>query len=244
MTVLTRRYQDSLARLRDHTRRIVEGAWDSLESYDLADVPTFVDTVVPVVGVAQGHAAALTDAYVASVIRRAPVGVDLERVTGAAVRAGTAPADVYFRPFVNVWMALKDGKAFTDAVASGRARAGSAAATDILLTTRATANALGEADDLIVGFQRVPDEGACEFCETVSGQRYTTADLMPIHNNCGCTVEPILKTDRHAFSGKTANDLALPREGPSGLTVAVREHGELGPVLVNAADHFTDENDI
>lgn len=238
MAVLTVRYQEALARIRSATEGVVASAWDRLESYDADVVNDFIDDVVPIVGAAQAQAAVLTDAYLASAIGRAPIGIELDAVTGAAVRAGTPPEQVYARPFISVWTGLKNGRPWVDAVATGRARATSSATMDVALSTRAAASQIGELDDRIVGYQRVPDGSACDFCTLVAGQRYRTDDLMPLHNHCGCTVEPILASERGRFTGKDANDLDLPITR-DGVTAAVREHGELGPLLVNGDQHFT-----
>jgi hypothetical protein len=59
---------------------------------------------------------------------------------------------------------------------------------------------------------------------------------MPVHNRCGCGVDVITAANRGQFTGKPSNDLSVTRDG---VTAAVREHGELGPVLVNGAHHFS-----
>lgn len=48
---------------------------------------------------------------------------------------------------------------------------------------------------MIVGYERVPDGGACVLCLTAAGQRYHSDDLMPIHDKCGCGVEPLTEDD-------------------------------------------------
>lgn len=39
-------------------------------------------------------------------------------------------------------------------------------------------------------------------------------------------------------------ELAVPPISDGSLTVDVREHGELGPVLVNADQHFTSKSEV
>jgi hypothetical protein len=46
-------------------------------------------------------------------------------------------------------------------------------------------------EEVIWGYQRVADGGACEFCLLLDGAQFRTDDPMPIHNNCGCGVEPV-----------------------------------------------------
>jgi hypothetical protein len=106
----------------------------------------------------------------------------------------------------------------------------------VQLAMRQTLVDIGDQDDLILGYQRVPDTGACAFCRLVAGQRYRTNQLMPIHAHCGCGVDVITAANRADFTGKAANDLSVTRDG---VTAEVREHGELGPVLVDGQHEFT-----
>lgn len=216
----------------------VTAAWAGLPSYDDTDLPTFVARSTAVVLAAQRASVALTEAYLARVIGRQPVGVNPERLIGAAVRNGTLPSEVYRRPFVTVWKALKNGTAYEDAVHAGLHRATTAAQTDVQLAMRQTLAMVGQADPVILGYRRVPDAGACAFCRLVAGQRYRTDQLMPIHPHCGCGVDVITAENRHEFAGKPENDLNVTKDG---VTAAVEEHGELGPLLVDGADRFTAE---
>jgi hypothetical protein len=52
---------------------------------------------------------------------------------------------------------------------------------------------------------------------------------MPLHNHCGCSLEPVL-------------DDVTPTPLPEG--VAVHEHGELGLVLGDPAHDFTSAADV
>jgi hypothetical protein len=109
---------------------------------------------------------------------------------------------------------------------------------DVQLAMRQTLVTVGEQTDQIVGYQRVPDPGACAFCTLVAGQRYHTAELMPVHNHCGCGVDVITAETRGDFTGKREND-QTSTVGDDGTVSRVVEHGELGPLLVDGTDHFT-----
>jgi hypothetical protein len=232
---LTAAYQEGLASIRLQVAEFVGSVWDAMAWPDDAEIPGFVATVAPAVEGAQRAAVEFTDAYVGHLLNRAPLGLDTRALVGAAARAGVAPVEVYRRPFVSVWTSLSKGADPVSAVATGRARLTLTAETDVQLATRAAANAVGDADSLILGWQRVPDAGACPFCLTVAGQRYHRAQLMPIHPRCGCTVEPITGSERSRFSGRLEKDTAQ---------VAVHEHGELGAVLTGAHEQFTGPEDI
>ncbi len=184
--------QQALARLRAALTRVVAEAWDRLPGYNEADVAPFVDLVVPIVIAAQTRAASLTSAMLARQLGTAPFPVSVDLLTGAALRAGVAPREVYGRPFITTWSALGRGDKWTDAVGAGRARLLGTANIDVQLAMRATARDAMRADSRVTGYQRSPDGAACELCLLASTQRYHSDDLMPIHNNCGCTVEPII----------------------------------------------------
>lgn len=221
-------------RLRLIVAEAVRGAWRGLPGYDDRDVDAFLASALPAVEAGRRQSVALTEAFLARAVRRQPNGADVDRIV-AAIRNGADPRQVYRRPFVTTWTALGSGADWSDAVASGEARAVGMAATDVQLAMRDTLRDVGNADEAILGYQRVPDGKACDLCLQIAGQRYTTDELQPVHNNCGCSVDVITATERGAFSGNYGNDPILTREG----VVEVREHGELGPVLVNGEHDFT-----
>lgn len=224
----------------------VLAAWRALSHYNRVQVDQFLAEVLPVVAAANRQSVMLTNAFLAQSLGEQPSPIDVQQIL-AGLRNGTVPEDVYTRAFVAVWTALKAGDGWDKSVKIGLDRATSAAQTDVQLAFTHTLAAVGQSNDGIVGYQRVPDATACAFCVAAAGQRYTRGDLMPLHDRCGCSVAPITRANRHLFTGDPANDLKpAPSEfpGADGLLVGVREHGELGPLLVNAADHFTSEAEL
>lgn len=236
MTTLAEAHIQAEARLRAAATRGVRRAWQSLGGYDESDVPDFLRLALPLILTAQRSSATITNAYLARAGGRAPLPLDFAAVTGAGARAGTPPAEVYRRPFVTVWTALAAGTAYDAAVSAGLARATSTAAMDVQLAMRETMGAVAKADPRIVGYERIPDAGACELCVMASTQRYRVGDLMPIHNHCGCGVAPIYGD---SDPGPTINADRLAEARESGAEPVVHEHGELGPVLGRAGDTFT-----
>jgi hypothetical protein len=67
---------------------------------------------------------------------------------------------------------------------------------------------------------------------------------MPIHDRCACDVEPLFgETD----PGQIINPDLLDRINSaqdSGTDFVVEDHGELGPVLAVAGQHFDGPDDI
>jgi hypothetical protein len=212
------------ARLRAVIERATAGAWAQLPAYDRGNLDEWLSTVLPLVDVAQRRSVALTDAYIARALERPALGIDPTPLIGAGVRSGVDPETVYTRPFITLWSALRDGVEYDAAVAKGLHRATSTAAMDVQLSHRASYGAIQAADPRIRGYKRVPDGSACKFCVTVAGAFVKSASAMGLHNHCGCGLEPV-----------TADVEATPTPD----TVAVHEHGELGAVLADPAQHFT-----
>ncbi len=215
-------------RLRALVSRGVMLRWQGLPGYDEDDVDPFVSAVVPIVLAAQRQSVSLTDAYLARALGRAPLGVDAARIIGG-LRGDTTPDQTYRRPFVNVWTALAKGVPFEQAVAAGLARATATAAMDVQLAHRSALQAVQDADPRIQGWQRVADGGACDFCLALDGAFMKSADVMPLHNGCGCGLEPLEQE-------------VTPTAAPD--DVAVHEHGELGPMLGSPDHDFTSAADL
>jgi hypothetical protein len=236
-TELTRAHIIAQERLRAIVAAAVVSIWNGLPSYDERDIDPFVNTVTPIVLAGQSQSVALTEAYLARTLRRRPLGVATAELVGASVRAGTPPREVYKRPFINVWTALGKGVDWQDAVNAGRARAEATAQADVALSSRATFQAVQEADDGIYGYQRVADGGACAFCQAVNGAYVKSADASPLHNRCGCSLEPLTRPHPRATYL------------PSGRSVveddfAIHQHGELGAYIADPNYEFTSEHDI
>jgi hypothetical protein len=234
---LTRAHILAQARLREIVAAAVVTLWNGLPSYDETEVDPFVASVVPIVTAGQNQAAALTEAYLARMLRRQPIGIAPDGLVGPSVRAGTPPEEVYRRPFVNVWTALGNNIPWEEAVGAGRARVDATAQADMALSSRATFQAVQEADDGIYGYQRVADGGACAFCLAVNGAYVKSADASPLHNRCGCSLEPLTRPHPRATwlpSGRTVKEDDF----------AIHQHGELGAYIGDPADHFTSEAQI
>lgn len=225
------------ARLRGWAVDAVAEIWQTLPAYDEADVGAWLARVQPIVLAAQRQSVALTNAYLARSLERQPVAIDTSRIIGAAARNGADPAEVYRRPFVNIWTALKGGTPYADAVAAGLARATSTAATDVQLAMRGAVTEIGRLDTAIKGYRRVADAGACRLCVAAAAQHYHVGQLMPIHSHCGCGVEP-LTADIDLAPAKARYEAS---EHGAEQDIAVHEHGELGPVLAEPGQHFTSE---
>lgn len=228
-TALAHSHIEAQRRLRLLAVTSTERLWRSLPGYDREDVSGWLQAILPLVSAAQRQSVALTNAYIARALERQPLGVNTETIL-AGLRGDTDPATVYERPMIEVWTALGAGRPYEAAVAAGMARATGTVAMDVQMAMRGTAGAIEQADDGVYGYQRVADGDACEFCSAIDGAYVKSADAFPLHNNCGCGLEPL--TEPHPRATRL----------PSG--VAVHQHGELGAVLGSSEHSFTSQSDI
>lgn len=127
---------------------------------------------------------------------------------------------------------------------------------DMAATARDEANKVMRATPEIIGYRRVihPEfskTGTCGLCVVASSRFYTKAELMPLHDKCKCTISPLTKT---MDLGLRLNDDDLAKiyeaagstyaEDLKKITVQIREHGELGPILTRKGDAFRTVTDV
>jgi hypothetical protein len=234
---LTRAYQSELKRTRLATGDAVAQTWRRLGSYNEKDVPRFVAQVEPIVRAGQNRTVALASAYLSRTLKEPPVGVNLDEVV-SRVRDGVPMATVYKRPFQTVWNKLGDYEPYDEVITLGQKQASGLSMTDVLLAfTGAMLAYTALSSERIVGFSRVADAGACDYCASLDGTVTGPSEPMPIHNACGCTADPLTQmthSDREdeVAVGSTVDDAEIDL------------HGELGPVITNKNQHFTGPNSL
>jgi|GEM_PF-3573995 len=234
---LTAVYQQELKRTRQAVKAQVALHWNNLPAYRTENVEPFVSRVVPIVEAGQRRAISLTDAYLSHMLGTKPLGLDLSTLTGASVRNGVSPQDVYARPFTTVWTSIAT-IGFTAALAKGLDRLTSTAEMDVAMSARDSMTSYAQQSGNIIGFQRVADPGCCDYCQTIDGARTGPDEPQPLHNGCGCSAEPIYGSDA------SSTDFVSFSPGSLFDDVEIREHGELGPVITNRHDSFTGPNDL
>jgi hypothetical protein len=178
--------------------------------------------------------------------------------TTQVLRNGVSPREVYRRPFVDLYRALSEGRTMTEAIQLGANRISSIASTDVQLARRNAGFGVRDRNSRIVGFARtLTGAENCALCYVASTQRYTRGDLLPIHPGCDCGEMPIYGNQD---PGQVIDELRLEatheaiqdRFGVSDRAaraidyrqIAIREHGELGPVLTVAEQNFTGPSDV
>lgn len=236
---LTRSQLEAQRRLRRFVASHIERAWRSLPDYEDNRQAQFLQAVIPVVVAAQRQSATVTDAYIARVMRRAPIGVPPGVISNLR---GVSPEEVYTRPFKTLWTALGNGSLYDDAFSLALNRAMGTATADVQMAMRAASDYIEGADDNIYGYTRVANADACEFCSEVDGAYVKASDgfAFALHNNCGCSLEPNTEPHRGAVTLPDGTRVREFQYGALNDRVAVRQHGELGPILGSPDHDFTE----
>lgn len=260
-------YQRQVNALRQSVAAYISRLWRSLGTYRQPQMHSFTRQALPVVLGGQRKVSAFTVAYLAGLQRvtvggaGVPVAVNPQTVTGAAVRNGTAPVDVYERPFHLVWRQLdelpREPGSIDQAMQAGLDRAVQSALTDLQLAKTHTSRQVLAADKRATGYRRVL-EGAhsCALCVVASTQRYHKADLLPMHPTCDCSIAPLYSPDEHVIDSETLAAAHAAVKAATGRSaddaravdyrdfVVVHQHGELGPVLTRKGAPFLGPHDL
>lgn len=193
---------DQLARIQQaHHRRLlglqattgdlVGDAWDRWANLDDVSAARFTEAAATIVEQARSATSTLAAGYMMANDRAG--GFPVAELAGVVppIRNAVPSVAVYERSVVEARRRVAAGASWEEAMASGRARAVATARTDVVLTNRAAMAQGRSSRPWVVGYRRVLTGKSCAFCATASTQRYTVADLMPLHPSCDCDVAEI-----------------------------------------------------
>lgn len=181
---LVRRRQQRLATLRETTAAQLSKRWLALDGY--SDETPWIRTARPVLVAGQSRAIDLQIAHLQALLG--------DRLTFDRAAILEASVIDLREPFLALARALNSGAALEQAVEAGRLRAVGVGESGVQYASRA-ANLAAEGDERIVGWTRTLGAGSCEWCVTVSTQRYRSAESAAFgHLRCNCGVDPIIGT--------------------------------------------------
>lgn len=184
--VHNQRQQSALAR---HVGEVYHRTFRTLPGVDDAAAERWLRFAVPTMKAAKTQTAYSQLAYTREVARwmhlPATATIDVAAIVGDSLE------DRYMAPVIAARSWVAEGNWFTDAIEMAANQAREMARSDIADTSRDAAVASMGATPGVTHYRRVPSDSACDFCLLIAGQRYTTEDLAPAHNNCTCGVAPI-----------------------------------------------------
>ncbi|GGX26996.1 hypothetical protein [Streptomyces chryseus] len=263
LTRLDRQYGTAVRGVWTSVLGRVGRSWTDLGSWRGEDVARFQRTALPAMLAGQRQIASLTTSYLETLYREITdetqrAELDFDRVTGRALR-DVDPADVYERPFKEVWAALGKGEPFDVALDRGGHRLQTLAKTDLQLArTHTVREVSGDQDGVEYTVRELQGEYDCALCMIASTQRYHKRNLQPIHPGCDCLVKTVasdydpgqvIDEDRLERIHELVED-ALGKADRGGRAVdyrkiiIARDHGEIGPVLGYRGQRFTGPDDI
>jgi len=159
-------------------------------------------------------------------------------------REGVTPLEVYQRPLEEFRYWKSTGVGEREALAKMAQRVSTIADTDLTLARREETRKVFNNSPEVIGYRRVihpelsEDGTSCGLCVVASTRVYDSGELMPIHDECNCSVLPItadadpgdelnqddLNAIYEAAGGNTSGDLLKTK-------VSFVAHGELGPII-------------
>ena len=176
-------------------------------------------------------------------------------------RLRNVPADIeWARPAKEYRRLRLRGLDEFDAQERALQRAERMAEMDLDLAMREAARQRMAPVEKITGYRRVihPElsrTGTCGLCVAAADNVYRKAKLLPIHDGCNCETLPIVQGRGDPARGINDVDITelykrvLAEAGSTAADelrktrIQVTEHGELGPVLVDAGHRFRDQAD-
>jgi len=227
---LIRAYESQSSLLRERVVAYTLSVWAAARAFRDADVDRIVAQIVPAVRAGQLQLATLTDAYIGQVAKRSGVSWVPSLDRSVTAYRGVDAGIVYRRPAVALYTALAAGEGYSRAVEVGQSRLLSIVSTDLQQARNRQASQSVRGSGFSSYRRVLTGKEDCDLCQLASANVYSKADLMPIHPGCDCGVEPV---DGFDSSPDTTAE-----------TVVVNMHGELGPTLGWASDHFTSAADI
>lgn len=237
-----RAHHAAVLHLRAQARDAAGRIWGATAGLNDAALVAWLAAIVPVALAARTLAVRLMDTHLSNVVALQsgapwePSGLDADELA-RAVRGGVPLDDVYSRSIVTArWASTQ--MPFDIAMGQALDRATTTIDTDTLLASRDTTAAYAATDQGagIDGWERVLGDAPCELCDSLADTVYGSEDLMPIHDHCQCSTAAVIGGDRPA---STLNDETLAqRPDVVPVDVTVEQHGELGPVLTAAGDHW------
>lgn len=237
--------------------RLLTALWRGVANpYDADEVDKFVRDAGAAVVRSRRYAAGVSDAYMRQVLQLMEVPhVGVPEPVPDTPR-GIPTSKEYVRPVKEYRRARLEGLDKLLADDRAIARAERLASMDIALAARdARASRLALAED-VIGWRRIihPELSAepghapgpvCGLCLVASDRVYTKVNKQQLHDRCRCTILPVTRAQDpgaslHASTlGRIYKDAGgTDRQALAKTRYRVEEHGELGPVLVNAEHAF------
>jgi hypothetical protein len=169
--------------------------WETLSQ---EEVDAYHDRAYPLVAGGQRDSARLGAAYGRTLAQEAGVLPSVPGPTdivGALVRSGvgvTPESRSLVAPPLRARALVAEGATLGEAKLAAAEYAGQLGSLDLQAAQRVGLEQ-GVGGARIAGYRKQPAGGACEWCRSVAGEVYDSADAVPFHRNDACAVAPVLE---------------------------------------------------
>lgn len=234
------------------------GLWGPFTWWNRPDmVNAYAAQSAAYVDLANTRSRRLSRAYVTQQLRALDAMPEsLPDIVDTYERGGTPIVEVYKRPARQREHAIRTGATEAEQVDVFTKRLEAIVEDDLARSARDEASRVLAASPKVLYYRRVihPElsrTGTCGLCIVAADQKYASGKLMPLHGKCKCTIaivtadaDPGLSLNREDLKALYAAAGSTYAEDLKRIRVAVREHGELGPVLVGRGEHFRDVAEV
>lgn len=210
-TAITLSYLDQLDAIAGLVAQAIRDVWMNMTNYDREQLAEWIQEVSPLAQAGAAEGADLAAAYLSELTGVAPSGATLDFALPALDG-----------PFLRHWHDLKEGRTWEDSIDGGASQAEA-------IGERSTRDGAGEQFDhppkgvKIIGWQRVVQLDACDWCQVVATQMYRTRESGTFgHHYCRC-LPPIPVTDENATALRALNRTRLKEKRRSGAVERVSE---------------------
>ena len=225
-------YERATSHIRSTVRNTLVNDFNTAGAWRDADLAAFLKRAVPITQGGQRATSQVTATYLRSLLGQ-PIPWNPTDLISDGIR-GIPPAEIYTRPYHEVWSRLGEGMPLPEAVNLGANRLSSLVNTDMQLAKVRTSEQMLTNADGVYGYRRILNgPHPCDYCRRASTQAYHNGNLMPIHSNCSCSVMPI--TDPLEMAGMT-NATTLGKSGPIASPSSELGQAFTGPPPKIAAD--------
>jgi hypothetical protein len=181
--------------VQEATANLVAQAWDTFGGLDNTAAAQFEAAATVILDTARAQTSTLATAYMQANDSAGGFPPVAGRPEVPPIRGGVPTSEVYHRAVIEARRLISVGAPYDQAFAAGRARATTAARTDVSLANKASMDVAGARRPHVVGYRRVLTGASCAFCATASTQRYRRANMLPLHPNCDCGIAVIMGRD-------------------------------------------------
>ena len=247
----SRQEGSAVTRLTGNAQDASTALWASFGGwYSAAETKAIAQRTLQIAEPARANAGALGLAYMREVIGSLrATGVPRVTLQLPAARLGADMVQVYSRPA----KAYRDSFATTGstehAFAAAMSRLIRLLEDDVMVARRDGEHQMMR-QAAVERYRRIihPElakNGSCGLCIVASDRIYKISNLMPIHGRCNCSTAPITSSFDPGDANKVDLGALYEAAGSTGakdlvnVRVKVNHHGELGPVLTKAGEHFT-----